>query len=76
MPKLTVPKKCPPQIESHTYDEWKELEYGVLRGEKAKYVNNKGDWVFTQNQVEEILRDSDNWIIEYNIFDDSIPGDR
>lgn len=71
MPKLVVPKKCPFWIENHTYDEWKQLGYGVLKGQKAKYINDKGDWVFTQDQAEEILRDSDDddWMDEYDGLD-------
>lgn len=54
MPKLVVPEKCPPWIENHTFDEWRQLGYGVLKGQKAKYVNEEDDWVFTEDQVDEL----------------------
>lgn len=39
--------------EAHTYDEWKELGYHVIRGEKATGRNSKGVATFTEDQVEE-----------------------
>lgn len=85
MPKLIVPEKCPPWIENHTYDEWKRLGFVVLRGQKAKYINEDGDWVFTEHQIEaaEVIKDVlDGICIELkrntldSLFDNSVPGDR
>lgn len=76
MPKLVVPKKCPPWIENHTFDVWRQLGYGVLKGQKAKYVNEEGDWVFTEDQVDELPVHKGRYLDEYSLFDDSIPGDR
>jgi hypothetical protein len=38
---------------SMTYDEWKELGYHVIKGEKSRARNNKGQAVFSPNQVDE-----------------------
>jgi hypothetical protein len=39
--------------DSHTYDEWMELGYHVMRGEKSLERNSKGIPVFSTDQVEE-----------------------
>lgn len=36
-----------------TYDEWRDLGYQVLKGEKASGRNASGKCTFTRDQVEE-----------------------
>jgi hypothetical protein len=40
-------------MKAKTYDEWKELGYQVIRGEKASSWNAQGKATFTRDQVED-----------------------
>lgn len=39
--------------DSLTYDEWKELGFHVMRGERSTKRNKNGQAVFSPDQVEE-----------------------
>jgi len=44
-----------------TYDEWKELGFHVVKGEKSTERNEKGQAVFRPDQVDEDEDDSEYW---------------
>jgi hypothetical protein len=46
-----------------TYDEWKELGFHVVKGEKSQKRNENGKCVFSSRQVEE--NEDDNELYEY-----------
>jgi hypothetical protein len=40
-------------VKSKTYDEWQELGYQVIKGEKSEGKNAQGKPTFTRDQVKE-----------------------